>query len=125
MSLYAQGIVRVLTDPDAKFFDTGSSVVKFLGGLSEGKDKDGNYINNTIEVEAWNKVGETLVNYCPKGSNVFVSGNVRMEEWDDKETGKKRSRHVFKAGRVELLPRSGDAPAAPSAAPAAAEDIPF
>lgn len=130
MSLYAQGVVRVLTDPDAKYFDSGLSVVKFLGGLNEGKDKDGNYINNSIEVEAWNKTGEVIVNYCPKGSNVFVSGNIRQEEWDDKDTGAKRRKHVLKAGRVELLPKAGDG-AAPAAAPAAAaaqpsdEFIPF
>lgn len=130
MSLYAQGVVRVLTDPDAKYFDSGLSVVKFLGGLNEGKDKDGNYINNSIEVEAWNKTGEVIVNYCPKGSNVFVSGNIRQEEWDDKDTGAKRRKHVLKAGRIELLPKAGDG-AAPAAAPAAAaaqpsdEFIPF
>ena len=108
MSLYAQGNVRVLTDPDVKYFESGSSVVKFLGGLNEGKDKDGNYINNSIEVEVWNKTGDVIINYCPKGSSVFISGNVRQEEWDDKDTGAKRRKHVLKAGRVELLPRAGD-----------------
>lgn len=133
MSLYAQGVVRVLTDPDTKFFESGSSVVKFLGGLNEGKDKDGNYINNSIEIEAWNKNGEVIINYAPKGSSLFVSGNIRQEEWDDKDTGAKRRKHVFKAGRVELLPRSGDsqgatAPLAGSpfgASPVTDEEIPF
>lgn len=135
MSLYAQGVVRVLTDPDCKYFESGSSVVKFLGGLNEGKDKDGNYINNAIEIEAWNKTGEVIVNYCPKGSNLFVSGNIRQEEWDDKETGAKRRKHVLKAGRIELLPKAGEgngtAPAAAAPSPLAAapapdvDEIPF
>ncbi len=129
MSLYAQGVVRVLTDPDVKYFDSGSSVVKFLGGLSEGKDKDGNYINNAIEVEVWNKTGEVVVNYCPKGSSLFASGNIRQEEWEDKDTGAKRRKHVFKAGRIELLPRAGDgdgAAAPPAgAAPPSSSEIPF
>ena len=139
MSLYAQGVVRVLTDPDARYFDSGKSVVKFLGGLSEGKDKDGNYINNSIEVEVWNQTGEVIINYCPKGSSVFVSGNIRQEEWDDKDTGAKRRKHVLKAGRIELLPKANEtdpaaaaapAPAAAAATPVAAvqvdvDDIPF
>ena len=128
MSLYAQGVVRVLTDPDVKYFESGKSVVKFLGGLSEGKDKNGNYIQNSIEVEAWDKTGEVIVNYAPKGSNVLVSGNVRQEEWDDKETGVKRRKHVLKAARIELLPRAGDgngatAPAAASPFGAAPDPI--
>lgn len=118
MSLYAQGVVRVITDPDAKYFESGFSVVKFLGGLNEGKDKDGNYISNAIEVEAWNKTGEVIINYCPKGSSVFVSGNIRQEEWEDKETGAKRRKHVLKAGRIELLPKAGDGGGAASAAEA-------
>jgi len=129
MSLYAQGVVRVLTDPDCKYFESGSSVVKFLGGLNEGKDKDGNYINNAIEIEAWNKTGEVIVNYCPKGSNLFVSGNIRQEEWDDKDTGAKRRKHVLKAGRIELLPKAGEgngaAPAAAAPSPLAAAPAPF
>ena len=124
MSLYASGNVRVLTDPDVKFFDSGLSVVKFLGGLNEGKDKDGNYINNSIEVEAWNKTGEVIVNYAPKGSTIFVSGNIRQEEWDDKDTGAKRRKHVLKAGRIELLPKSGDGTAASASAPDAAAPLP-
>jgi single-strand DNA-binding protein len=124
MSLYASGNVRVLTDPDVKFFESGLSVVKFLGGLNEGKDKDGNYINNSIEVEAWNKTGEVIVNYAPKGSTIFVSGNIRQEEWDDKDTGAKRRKHVLKAGRIELLPKSGDGTAAAPAAAAPAASAP-
>lgn len=108
MSLYAQGVVRVLTDPDVKYFESGSSVVKFLGGLNEGKDKDGAYINNSIEVEAWNKTGEVIVNYAPKGSNILVSGNIRQEEWEDKTSGAKRKKHVLKAARIELLPKAGE-----------------
>ncbi len=120
MSLYAQGVIRVLTDLDVKYFDSGSSVVKFLGGLNEGKDRDGNYINNAIEVEVWNKTGEVVINYCPKGSNLFISGNIRQEEWEDKTTGAKRRKHVLKAARVELLPKAGDGDGNGSAAHAAA-----
>ncbi len=119
MSLYAHGIVRILTDPDARYFESGSSVVKFLGGLSEGKDKNGNYINNSIEVEAWNQSGEVITNYCKKGSSVMATGNIRQEEWEDRETGAKRRKHVFKVNRFELMPRSDDS-GSPAPAPAAA-----
>jgi single-strand DNA-binding protein len=133
MSLYAQGVIRVLTDPDAKYFESGKSVVKFFGGISEGKDKEGNYINNAIEVEAWGQDGEIIVNYAPKGSSVLVSGRLRQDEWTDKASGELRRRHVLTANRIELLPKSGDgtaaapataAPAAPAPA-ATGEFIPF
>lgn len=128
MSLYASGPVRIVTDPEAKFFESGTSVVKFFGGLNEGKDKNGDYIKNGIDVEAWNKTGQVILDYAPKGSVIHVSGNIVREEWTDKDTGAKRSKHILKASRIELLSgsaSSGQANAAPSEPSVDHDEIPF
>lgn len=127
MSLYCSGPVRVVTDPDAKYFESGTSVVRFYGGLNEGKDKNGEYIKNGIEVEAWNKTGQVIIDYAPKGSIIHVSGYLHREEWDDKDTGAKRSKHILKANRIELLPSNtgGTASSAPAAAAPDDDEIPF
>ncbi len=49
MSLYATGIVRIITDPQLRAFESGTMVANFAGGIQEGKDKDGNWINNAID----------------------------------------------------------------------------
>lgn len=128
MTLFTSGLVRVLTDPEAKYFESGSSVVRFYAGSYDGKTKDGEYINNAIEVQAWGKDGEIIINYCPKGSQVHIGGTLHMDEWIDKETGKKRNRHYLKAMRVELPPRSGvdeNPPPTPAAAQPSPDSIPF
>lgn len=129
MSLFASGVVRIITDPEVRTFETGSQVIKFYGGLNEGKDKEGEYIRNGIDVEVWNKNAQVILDYAPKGTSIFVSGNVIKEEWNDKETGAKRSRHTLKASRVELLPRSEAAPAAAATGGSdlfeGSEEIPF
>ena len=66
MSLYASGIVRIISEPQIKFFDSGTCVCNFGGGISEGKDKDGNYINNAIDVEVWGKGGQMIADNCKK-----------------------------------------------------------
>ena len=38
--------------------------------------------------------------------SVLASGNVRMQEWTDKETGKNRRKHVLSVQRFEFLPRT-------------------
>ena len=106
MSLYATGVVRIISEPQIKFFDSGTSVCNFGGGISEGKDKDGNYINNAIDVEVWGKGGEKIADNCKKGDSIMVTGAVRRQEWTDKETGSKRSKHVLSVQRFEYLPRS-------------------
>lgn len=117
MSLYATGIIRIISEPQIRTFDSGTMVTNFAGGIYEGKDKSGNWINNAIDCEAWGKTGEVIVDKLQKGDSIQVIGSVRRQEWDDKETGKKRSKHVLSITRFEFMPRSGGA--APS------EDVPF
>lgn len=105
MSLYAQGIIRIISEPQIKAFDSGTMVCNFGGGVQEGKDKAGEYINNAIDVEAWGKTAELIADKLRKGDSIFVTGNVRMQEWNDKETGAKRRKHVLSVQRFEFLPR--------------------
>lgn len=110
MTLFSTGIIRVISEPELKEVND-TAVVKFYGGIQEGKDKNGNYINNAIDVEVWGRQANTIMEYVGKGGLFNASGNIRMEEWDDRESGKKRRKHVFKVQRVELLPRAKeDAP---------------
>jgi single-strand DNA-binding protein len=105
MSLYASGIIRIISDPSLRTFDSGTMVANFAGGIQEGKDKDGNWINNAIDIEVWGKSAELIVDRCKKGDSIFVTGNIRRQEWADKETAAKRSKHVFSVQRFEFLPR--------------------
>lgn len=105
MSMFASGIVRIISDINSRAFDSGTTVCNFAGGISEGKDKDGNYINNAIDVEVWGKGGDMISSTCKKGDSIMVTGNIRRQEWIDKETGSKRSKHVLNVQRFEYLPR--------------------
>jgi len=105
MSLYANGIVRIISDPQLRSFDSGTMVCNFAGGIMEGKDNAGNYINNAIDVEVWGKSAEIIVDKLKKMDCLMVTGNIRRQEWNDKETGAKRSKHVLTVQRVEFLPR--------------------
>ena len=106
MSLYASGIIRIISEPALRTFDSGSMVANFAAGIQEGKDKDGNYINNAMDVEVWGKSAEIIVDKLKKGDCILVNGSVKMQEWNDKETGAKRRKHVLSVQRFEFLPRS-------------------
>ena len=105
MSLYASGIIRIITDPALRTFDSGTIVCNFAGGIMEGKDKNGNWINNAIDIEVWGKSAEVITDRCSKGDCILVNGSIRRQDWDDKETGKKRSKHILSVQRFEFLPR--------------------
>jgi single-strand DNA-binding protein len=109
MSLYATGIVRLITEPAMRTFDSGTVVTNFAGGIQEGKDKDGNWINNAIDCEVWGKSAELIVDKLKKGDSILITGAIRRQEWSDKESGAKRSKHILSIQRFEFMPRAAQA----------------
>lgn len=72
-----------------------------------------------LDVDAFRKQAETLAQYLRKGSPLMVEGRLKLEQWDDKATGAKRSRlGVILEGFQFLGGKPGD-PAPAAARPAA------
>ena len=67
--------------------------------------KSGEKVERTVfvDVEAWEKLADNCAKMVGKGSSVLVEGRLQMDEWDDKETGKKRSKIKVRADRVVFL----------------------
>jgi len=124
-------------DPESR--DVGiTSVTRLRLAVDDSyKSKSGEKVERTVwvEVEAWEKLGEVCRRFLTKGSPVLVEGKLQMDEWEDSETGKKRSKLKIRATRVEFLGKRGDnggGDRQPDAPPAHAqvndasgEEIPF
>lgn len=110
---------RLTNDPEAKSFQSGSAVVQFRLAVGRGKkDKQtGQYDNSDtcyIDCEVWkNKDGrgglhDVVLNRVKKGTQVLVSGELKFEQWDDKSTGTKRSKHKVNVRDLTLLGGKGE-----------------
>jgi single-strand DNA-binding protein len=104
-----------------------------------------------VDVDAFGRQAETIGQYMKKGSPILIEGRLKLDQWDDKQTGQKRSKlgvivEGFQflgggnrggegGGMAEAAPRRS-APAAAASAPAAAaaepdmpppeeDDVPF
>ena len=81
-----------------------------------------------LDVAVFSKQAENCAKYLKKGSQVAVIGRLRQENWDDKNTGQKRSKITIVADNVQFLgsPAGGEggAAAAPRAARPAAHSAP-
>ena len=62
-----------------------------------------------IDVTVWDRQAETCCQYLKKGRAVHVEGFLKMDTWDDKTTGEKRSKLKVQADRVQFLDRKDDA----------------
>lgn len=58
------------------------------------KDANGEKKEETtfVDCEAWGKAAETIAKFFSKGKPIYLDGRLRLEQWDDKETGQKRSK---------------------------------
>jgi len=107
---------RLTRDPEQRTTSTGKTIASFSIAVDRGGQDDA---ADFFEVTAWEKLGELVIQYLGKGRRVLVQGRLRQDSWDDKETGKKRSRVEVVATDVTFLdgPNSdgGNAPANTSA----------
>lgn len=62
-----------------------------------------------VDVEVWGRQAETANQYLRKGSPLFVEGRLRLDSWEDKESGQKRSRMKVVCERFQFIgaPRQG------------------
>lgn len=106
---------RLTRDPETRTTPSGKTVTSFsLAVDRQGSDDQADF----FDVTAWEKTGELVAQYLTKGRRALVQGRLRQDSWDDKDTGKKRSKVEVVAFDVTFLDGPSDNNAsAPSAAP--------
>lgn len=82
-------------DPELRVTPKGTPICQFgLAVNRQFKDDSGQTRDETtfVDIEAWGRQGETISKYCTKGRPLFVEGRLKLDTWDDKTTGQKRSK---------------------------------
>lgn len=123
-------------DPELRFTPKGMAICKF--GLAINR----NWTTDTgekreevtfVDIDAFGRQAETIAQYLKKGGGIMLEGRLRLDQWDDKQTGQKRSKLgvVLDGFQFTGSPARGDGsegpaprprpttPAAGAAAPAA------
>ena len=80
-----------------------------------------------VDVDVFGRTAENVGQYMRKGRPILIEGRLRLDQWDDKQTGQKRSKLGVVAETVQFLGSptgggnaGGEAGEAPRRAPAAA-----
>ncbi len=129
-------------DPELRYTPKGTAVAKIglavnrVWTTETGEKKEE---VTFVDVDMFGRTAENVAQYMRKGSSLLVEGRLRLDQWDDKQTGQKRSKLGVVAEVAQFLgsPRGSEgggppAPArprpvaaAPMSEPAAAEaDVP-
>ncbi|MBW4488437.1 MAG: single-stranded DNA-binding protein [Trichocoleus desertorum ATA4-8-CV12] len=102
MSLNVVTLVgRVGGDPDVKFFESGSVVCNLT--LAVDRRTRNSDQPDWFNLELWGKTAQVAADYVRKGSLIGVSGALKFESWQDRNTGATRTKPVIRVDRLELL----------------------
>ena len=128
-------IGNVTRDVESKALPSGSSVASLSLAVNRSyKTESGEKREEVtfVDVELWGRVAEIAAQYVKKGSPLYVEGRLKMDSWEDKETGQKRSKMKVVGEAIQLLGSKKDADEVPQASrprPVAesgeADEIPF
>jgi len=103
-------------DPQVRFLANEKAVAQFGIAINRRfKDANGQQKDETtfVDVEAWGRTAELIGQYLTKGRGCFIEGRLKLDSWDDKETGQKRSKLLVVADNVQFTDSKGDGAARP------------
>jgi len=116
-------------DPELRYTPKGTAIAKI--GLAVNRvwtNEAGEKKEEVtfVDVDVFGRTAENVGQYMRKGRPILIEGRLRLDQWDDKQTGQKKSKLGVVAETVQFLgsPAGGDggapAPARPRPAPATA-----
>ena len=133
-------------DPELRYTPKGTAIAKLSMAVNRkwtGEDGQTREEVTYVDIDAFGKQAEVISQYLRKGGGLLAEGRLKLDQWDDKKTGEKRSRlgvvlenFTFIGGRAPGAASDGDSPAPRSggarggAAPAndsptPEDDVPF
>src|SRR5712692_5946394 len=109
-------------DPELRYTPKGLAIAKF--GLAVNRvwtNEAGEKKEEVtfVDVDVFGRTAENVGQYMRKGSPILIEGRLRLDQWDDKQTGQKRSKLGVVAETVQFLgdPRAAEGGAAPAPRP--------
>src|SRR5690606_10054060 len=82
-------------DPELRVTPKGTAICQFgLAVNRKFRDASGSTREEVtfVDIEAWDKQGENISKFCTRGSPLLVEGRLKLDQWDDKTSGQKRSK---------------------------------
>jgi single-strand DNA-binding protein len=96
-----QGIGRLGKEVELRFTAGGDAVANFSIACGwKTKEKEG---AEWVSITAFGKLGEICGKYLHKGSQVYISGSLRTEKYQDKTSGQDKYSTKIIADKMQML----------------------
>src|SRR4030095_472470 len=88
-------ICNLTRDPELRYTPKGVAIAKFGMAVNRNwRTETGEQKEEVtfVDVDAFGRQAEVIGQYLKKGSLFMLEGRLKLDQWDDKQTGQKRSR---------------------------------
>ena len=102
-------IGNLTRNPELRVTPKGTPICSFsLAVNRQFRDEGGNSREEVtyVDIEAWGKQAELCSKYLAKGNPCMVEGRLRLDSWEDKQSGAKRSKLKIVLDNVQFLSRA-------------------
>jgi single-strand DNA-binding protein len=100
-------------DPQVRYTPSGTAVTDLGLAISRNWfDKQSNSRKEEttfVDVTVWGRTAEVAGEYLSKGRPVLIEGRLQLDQWDDRETGQKRSKLKVVGETMTMLGSGGGA----------------
>ena len=87
-------------DPERRVTTSGMAVCEFTVAVNGTRKDDAPYFGAVV---VFGNTAEACSRYLGKGSQVLVDGKLKNDEWEDRQTGQKRSKTRIIADSVQFI----------------------
>ena len=99
-------------DPELSYMPNGNAVINISVATDESyNDKQsGQKVERTEwhRLTAYGKLAEIIGQYLKKGRPIMVEGRLKLDQWEDKQTGQKRSKMGVTLENFQFLDSRGE-----------------
>ncbi len=92
--------------PELRYTPGGTAVAQFgLAVNRRFRNREGQMKEEVtfVDIEVWGRQAEAASEYISKGSPVLIEGRLKLDTWESKQTGERRSKLRVVGERVQFL----------------------
>ncbi len=92
---------RCGTDPELMNFQSGAKKCRLTLAVNRPTRRDDG--PDWFELEIWDRTAQVAADYVRKGTLIGVQGSLKIDSWNDRNTGEKRSKPIIRVSKLDLL----------------------
>ncbi|WP_437194307.1 single-stranded DNA-binding protein [Planctomicrobium sp. SH527] len=99
-------------DPEVKYTTGGTAIAEIGLAVSrtwfDQKSNERKEETTFVDITLWGRQAEVAGEYLSKGRPVLIEGRLQLDTWDDRESGKKRSKLKVIGETMQMLGGRGE-----------------